>query len=350
MITPRQRLLRVLGGQAVDRPPVICTGGSMGAVTTEVLALSGLDFRAAHLDPHAMAEVALAAARLAGFESVGVPLCTTVEAEALGSAIDLGDNRVEPRIVKEAFPSIEEARLAPLEELLQAERVRTAAVAARHLRGLAPELPVIGNLIGPVSVAASIVDPLTFMKQLRTRREAAHRLLGEVSQFLVGFGRLMIELGVDALAIHEDTGGSKIIGPRLYAQFTVPYLNLVTGSLRTAGVPVIVHICSNRPPDRGGTPDDGGPLGFECEAFSAENITSLKVLGPGRPGLATVGGASPFMLDHGPARRIGQFTTGLLRRGIVDIVAPGCGLGMSTPLEHIHALTQAAKETATERV
>lgn len=344
MTTPRERLLQALGGRGVDRPPVICTGGSMGAVTTEVLTLSGLDFRAAHLDPQAMAEVALAAARLTGFESVGVPLCTAVEAEALGSAIDLGDNRVEPRIVKEAFASIEDARLPPLERLLRAGRVRTVALAARHLRGQAPELPVIGNLIGPVSVAAAIVDPLTFMKQLRTRREAAHRLLGEVSQFLVGFGRLLIEFGVDALAIHEDTGGSKIIGPRLYAQFTVPYLNLVTSSLRAAGVPVIVHICSNL------APGSGGPLGFECDAFSAENITSIKVLGPQRPGLATVGGASPFMLDHGPARRIGQFTTGLLRRGIVDIVAPGCGLGMSTPLENIRALTQAAKQPVAAQV
>ncbi len=53
-----------------------------------------------------MAGLALAAARITGFESVGVPLCVTVEAEAFGAAIDLGDANTEARIVQEPYSSV----------------------------------------------------------------------------------------------------------------------------------------------------------------------------------------------------------------------------------------------------
>jgi uroporphyrinogen-III decarboxylase len=99
----RTRLLRALARLPVDRPPVICTGGSMSGVPAEVVARSGYGLPAAHLDAAAMAGLALAAARLTGFESVGVPLCTTVEAEVFDAAIDLGDAATEARIVREPY-------------------------------------------------------------------------------------------------------------------------------------------------------------------------------------------------------------------------------------------------------
>ena len=99
----RTRLLRVLARRPVDRPPVICTGGSMTATPEEVVAASGFSLPAAHRDARAMAGLALAAARITGFESVGVPLCVTVEVEAFGAAIDLGDARTEARVLRVAI-------------------------------------------------------------------------------------------------------------------------------------------------------------------------------------------------------------------------------------------------------
>ena len=51
----RARLLRALARLPVDRPPVICTGGSMSGVPAEVVARSGYTLPAAHRDPAAMA-------------------------------------------------------------------------------------------------------------------------------------------------------------------------------------------------------------------------------------------------------------------------------------------------------
>lgn len=56
MLTPKQRLLRVLRKEPVDRPPVICTGGMMNAAIVEIMQQTGHTLPEAHLDPQRMAE------------------------------------------------------------------------------------------------------------------------------------------------------------------------------------------------------------------------------------------------------------------------------------------------------
>ncbi len=57
-IAPKERLDRVLGGQSVDRPPVICTGGMMNSAVVEVMSEERPVLPAAHFDARGMAELA----------------------------------------------------------------------------------------------------------------------------------------------------------------------------------------------------------------------------------------------------------------------------------------------------
>ena len=58
-LTRRERFFRALARQQVDRPPVICTGGSMTATPAEVVKKSGFSLPEAHMDPVAMAGLAV---------------------------------------------------------------------------------------------------------------------------------------------------------------------------------------------------------------------------------------------------------------------------------------------------
>ena len=93
--TEKQRLVAILDGETVDRAAVICPGGMMNAATTEILRQIGEDF---HADSAVMAETAVEVRRSTGFENFGVPFCMTIEAEALGSRVDIGNSSVEPRV------------------------------------------------------------------------------------------------------------------------------------------------------------------------------------------------------------------------------------------------------------
>ena len=102
MLDPKTRLRKALARQAVDRPPCICPGGMMNLVTRELMELSGHGWPAAHTDPAAMAALAAAAHGAGCFENHGLPFCMTVEAQALGARVAMGDMGSEPRVT--AYP------------------------------------------------------------------------------------------------------------------------------------------------------------------------------------------------------------------------------------------------------
>ena len=56
-ISPKERLLRVLGGQSVDRAPVICPGGMMNAAVVEVMTQTQHLLPDAHTQEKLMADL-----------------------------------------------------------------------------------------------------------------------------------------------------------------------------------------------------------------------------------------------------------------------------------------------------
>ena len=100
VLSPKERLLRSLKGEAVDRAPVICPGGMMNSAIVDVMKNHGNVLPDGHRDSKIMADLALDVQADTGFENVGIPFCMTVEAEALGSDIDFGTLKCEPKIAK----------------------------------------------------------------------------------------------------------------------------------------------------------------------------------------------------------------------------------------------------------
>ena len=70
-ITPKERLLRVLRKEPVDRPPVICTGGMMNAAIVEIMRATGHTLPEAHFDARRMADLAQDVQAATEFENIG---------------------------------------------------------------------------------------------------------------------------------------------------------------------------------------------------------------------------------------------------------------------------------------
>lgn len=224
-ISPKQRLLDTLAKKQVDRPPVVCTGGMMNAAIVEVMTHSGNTLPEAHFEAGRMADLAGNIHHGTGFENLGIPFCMTVEAEVLGSDIDFGSLACEPKIAKERFASAKDVVFNDIYAMLQSGRISQVAEAARLLAQRHPDQPVIGSLTGPVSTAASLVDPLQFLKELRKDREHAHKVLAYVSTFLIGFARSLVDSGATAICIGDPTATGEILGPRMFDEYAVTYLN-----------------------------------------------------------------------------------------------------------------------------
>ncbi len=335
--SPKERLLRVLQKQPVDRPPVACPGGMMNAAVVEVMEQTGNPLPEAYADPARLARLARDVARLTGFENLALPFCMTLEAELLGSRIDPGTAAVEARIAGEAFSSVRDVVLPRLERLPEGSRAARVIEAIALTAAGRPDEPVVGSLTGPVSTAASVVDPITFLKELRKERAESHRVLDAVALAVGRLGEEMVAAGADVIAISDPTATGEILGPRAFEEFALPYLNALTDRIHRLGVPVIIHICGDV------RPVEHLVARLHARAVSTDAAVSLPQLKSGYPDLVTMGNVSTHTLQFGEPERIAGRTRQLVQDG-VDIIAPACGLSTSTPLVNIRALTDTVRE------
>ncbi|MBJ6726235.1 uroporphyrinogen decarboxylase family protein [Geomesophilobacter sediminis] len=332
----RERLLRSLARESVDRPPFICPGGMMSMIVTEVMDRCGCSWPEAHSDAALMARLTAQTSLVAGVENVGVPFCMTVEAEGMGGTVDLGSRENEPRIVAYAMEKLSD--LDRITALNPAEgRAKVCVDAVRLLKREVPQLPIVANLTGPVSLATSLVDPLLYYRALRRDPEGARRLTEIATENAIVFGDALIEAGADAVCIADPSATGELIGGKAFADFVLPQLNRMTGHFRSWGIPSIVHICG-----------DVKALGtvlaaLEAEAVSVDAMVGIPQLKELACGKVTMGNVSTFLLEKRDPDAVRRAGNDCLEKG-VDILAPACGIGPRTPIENIRALAESVRK------
>lgn len=338
IISPKERIIRVLNKDKVDRPPVVCPGGMMNAAIVEVMNKTGHTLPDAHHDDKLMAELSHDVHEHTGFENFGIPFCMTVEAELLGSSINFGTLECEPKIEKEVFSSVTDVEYRNIPEILKKGRVETVIQAGYHLSKKYSDVPVIGNLTGPISTAASIVDPMRFLKELRKDRENAHRVIDYVTDFLIEYAKLMIDNGVDLISIGDPTATGEILGPKMFEEYAVRYINKLVDGIHSVNAHVIVHICGNMNTVKALIPQ------IKSDAISTDAMVNLRLLKEEFPSITTMGNLSTYLLEFGTPEKVSGQTERLLSDGI-NIISPACGLSTSSSIDNIQALTNTVKES-----
>lgn len=338
IFSPKERLLRTIQKKEVERPPVICPGGMMNAAVVDIMVKTGERLPEAHHDSLRMSRLARAVSDQTGFENFGVPFCMTVEAEVLGSEINYGTLECEPKIQKEKYDSVRSVLRLPSGSMAKNKRVGAVIQTVYELSRSNPEVPVIGSLTGPLSTAASIVDPMTFLKELRKDKENAHRVLDYTTRHLLEYARLMADNGASLLSIADPTATGEILGPAMFEEYAVPYLNLLADGIHELGVPLIIHICGELKAVK--------PLAamLRADALSVDAFVSLKKIKEEYREITTMGNMSTIMLEQSDRQAIEKMSEKLIRDNI-DILAPACGLSTSTPLENIRAFTDSVKQS-----
>ena len=332
-LTEKERLAAVLAKQPADRPPVICPGGMMSAATSAVLTSFAHDF---HSNPAVMASVAEAIWQNTGFENLGVPFCMTVEAEVFGSTVDVGDAGVEPCITKYGATELAAILASPLPDPAKDGRSPVVLAAIEKLAARHADIPVIGNLTGPVSLATSIIDPLYFFRLMRKTPEQVTAVLQYLTDYLAAFARAQVAAGAGVIAIADPTATGEILGNANFQRFVIPQLLRLVREIRQSGAGVIVHICGDATVLLSSLQVlTGAVLSFD----SIVNLVKAKtVLG----GIPVMGNVNTQLLHTGEVGRIAQHAGHLAAQG-VDIIAPACGISLATPKANLNALTNTVK-------
>lgn len=338
MLTPKERLKLSLKRMPVDRAPCICPGGMMNMIVEEVMDLTGCPWPEAHSNPELLAGLSAGMYQCGGFENYGVPLCMTVEAEAMGARVGMGTKINEPKVTGYPITSVTEWRkLKPLD--LAQGRVKVVLEAIKILKSKSSGVvPIIGNLVGPVSLAASLMEPTVYYKELCKNNRESHELMGFVTANLIRFGRAQLQAGADVLAIADPGGTGEILGPKMFREYAVPYLNQIIEAVQDlVSVGTIIHIC-------GRLKSIYPELNLlRSDAVSFDSISSVKQVAEKIRNKAVMGNVSTYALERGTKERVKLLAQNCLHKGAA-ILAPACGIGPRTSLANIRAMVETAQE------
>lgn len=333
-MTSRELVLAALRGERTPRPPVICGGGMMSFAVLDAMQASGAAWPEAHRAPEQMARLALDTQRLTCFDCAAVPFCMTVEAEALGAQVDFGDREVQPRVVAEPMSTVDD--LGALRDGESPGRRQVALAAIRTLRALAPGIAIVGGVVGPLSLAAQVLEASALLRATRRAPQSLHALVSRCAEVAESFAREQVAAGADVITISDPTATGEVVGGRGFAQFAEPYLRRVVAAVHSAGAAVIAHVC--------GRPQSILPslaaLGAEC--ISVDETAPLPAVRAALDGVRLMGNIGAGLLQDGPVGAISANCRGVLKHG-VDILAPGCGVIAATPTEHLRAMVEVSK-------
>ncbi len=326
--------MAALAGEETPRLPVIGPGGPINVVTRAVLDRFGIPLPAAHYSGMMMAELAAAAYDMGGFDNVGVPLCLTVEAEVLGARVDVGDNTTLPRII--AFPAAAAGDIIAdaLPSPLQRGRVPQVLRSVELLRDMRPGIPIIGNMVGPATLSASLIRPSAMIELARRDPGFLNRLLEGLVSFLCAYAEALVERGAGIIMIHEPAArvGSHV-GFDLFHN-VLPYFNELSRYAHLGGARVILHVCGGRMEQvRLCRETNVDAYSFDAEVHPGEARDILR-----KPIVGTVPAS---LVNHFPPEMVLEETLLAMRSGAA-IISPPCGLGLEAPFRNLRIMKEAS--------
>ena len=332
MLSPKDRLTKTLKREEVDRPPCICPGGMMNMVTAELIEEVGATFPDAHMDAEMMANISAAVYEKGCFENYGVPFCMTIEAEDFGAKVDMGSNIYEPHVIEYTIDSVKEWSEIPTINF-EDGRAKVVIDAIKLLKAKGDDVPIIGNITGPISTASSVMEPVVFYKELRKSNQEAHEFVDFVTDQLIEFAKRQIEAGADIIAISDPSGTGEILGPKLFDEFVVKYINKMIDSLGKENVQTIVHICGRM------TNVYQEVNKINSDVLSFDSIVSMKDARLNLPDRLLMGNVSTYSIEFGDPEKVARLTQNIVKAG-ANIISPACGLGMKSPLKNVRSMIQ----------
>jgi len=328
--TPKERLARALTGQPVDRMPAVSVTQTG---TVEQMEACGAFWPEANDDAEKMAALAEAGHTVVGFEAVRVPFDITAEAEFFGCEIKTGTKEQQPSVVGHVVKTAED-----IEKLkgysLDHGRIGVVCDAIKILADkYGKDLPIMGSMIGPFSLAQHINGDDWFMA-IFTDEAFGLELMEFTTEFNVEYAKKMVENGADCMVIIDPTASAQLIGAEFYQKFVVPYHQKIVDAMHEVNVPVVLHICGDTTQGLALMESSG------VDAISVDQSVDVKAAMDNAEKAVIVGNLDPVnVLWNKTPEVVKEKSQEVIDAG-VNILAPGCGIVSKTPTENLQAMVE----------
>ncbi|MGO5051785.1 uroporphyrinogen decarboxylase family protein [Lachnospiraceae bacterium LCP25S3_G4] len=192
------------------------------AILAEELHIS---FPDAYLHESTMVAMAKALKKRYDVSFCELPFCHTLEAEALGAIINLGDEIAGPRAKSCICQSVDELLVLPEIDFSKG-RIAEVLKACRTLHDSGEHVSLL--LSGPLTILNALIDGKYIFKAMKREPEKMHQVFQKLQHELLKFCQHALEAGVDIISYADSSGSLNIVGPNIVEDmvehFTYPFL------------------------------------------------------------------------------------------------------------------------------
>jgi [methyl-Co(III) methanol-specific corrinoid protein]:coenzyme M methyltransferase len=328
----KERVMAVLNHEKPDRMPCF---GANSTVTYEQMEKVQTFWPEGHENGEAMAKQAMAGYTVLGFDAVRLPFSQTLEAEALGCKLKPGGAKGIPGIDHPPPYKLDDTPEFP-KDFLSRGTVPELLKAVRILKKeLGDEVPIVAGIIGPFTIAGSLIDTVPLLKASIKTPDKIRPFLDIGEKAGTALAKALIDEGADIISCEDMTASPDMIMPKTYGDFELEYQSR---QFEAITVPKVLHICGKVDSIVEWMSQTG------AEILSLEPKTNLQVArekcGPDTIFLGGVDTTGTLFMES--AETVMQVCKESIANGI-QILAPGCAVAPATPLENLLAMVEVAK-------
>ncbi len=334
---PIERLTAYAEGKDIDRLPCVPIVGNGAA---RVIGVRVSELRA---NGRLLAEAQIAAYRRFGYDVIRIFTDLYVMAEAMGAHVlcppDETAYLVAPAIPDESH----------IEDLAVPDPWKCGNL-PHHLEAMAwakldvgNEVPVTGALTGPYTNASFLIGTEELLRLSLKNPAAAHRLCEISLQAGLVYAEAIMAIGC-VPSLTDPMSSCSVIGPKVFREFSLPYLKQLIDFIHSKGKSVTLHICGKT----SRIWDLMAEAGADCLSIDDEAslLDAKKRVGSRVRLMGNVPPASVMFM--GSPAEVRQAVRSCVAQAWDNprgyIVASGCSLPTDTPLANIEAMMDAVRE------
>lgn len=320
----------------MDRIPCACP---LQTGTIDLMKASGSYWPYAHTDPEKMAKLASAAYKVAGIESVRVPFDVAVDASAFGALTTHRTVIRQPSILKRPITGPKDLEDMGIPDPHSAGRAPVVIKAVEILSKENSKVPTICGIVSPFMLATQLRGEQEALMDLLMRSKLMLKILKLTTQWGRAFAEAAIEAGADVITLIDGMSTGDVLNPELYEKFALPYQAELIKAIHKGGVPAVLHVCGDTTRNLDLMVQTGAN-GLSIDQLVDIGWAKKKL----RDRAAVIGNINPgSTLLFGTPDEVDLETRKCIVAG-TNVMSPGCGFAVETPIENMKAMVKATKK------
>ncbi len=319
-------------GRKGERPPV---GNPTSIACHDLMDAAGVSFPDAHLDANAMADLALAGHEIVGFDAVMPEYSVVQEAAALGSDVDWGGRNMMPDC--KSFPHEDFSDVHVPDNFLEKPSMRVVldaiSILRRHVGG---KVAIVGKAMGPWTLSFHMAGTQNFLLHIGLGEiDKIHTMLEQLAPATIASVNAQFKAGADMVVFGDHVTGS-LVSAKHYEELLLPLHKEI---VKQIDGPLILHVCG----DCRDRIELFAEAGFEAYHFEwqVDPVYAVETVGH-RMSLAGCIN-NPEVLLQGTPEDVHAQARAAIDAG-VNIICPECAIPLTTPIENLKVIVEAARE------